>query len=127
MAAKKVFDFGKLGSRIPTEAKADLLSLVGTHSQLKQSLAKLSAGPSIDWAHYKNTITSPNVVAFAQKAYEGFEYPRPADLASEKISKQRQEALVEAKVGVGLRFFSLFSFRAWFSTGVHTHTNTHTR
>eukprot|EP01134_Creolimax_fragrantissima_P008338 CFRG8338T1 len=92
------FDFSAIGKRVGSELRGDVSRLAATHASLKDSLTKIAEQPAkIDWAFYKSHITTPGLVASAEKAYSAIQYPKPVDTKSGPLSSRRADMAKQAE------------------------------
>lgn len=100
-AGQKAFDWIKISSRVPQEARASFNSFRSRHEVNKANLAAYPEKPEpINWGYYRKTITVSGLVDKFEKAFSGVSIPYPKDSGSAEIESKKKE--IEAQVAVAI-------------------------
>ena len=86
---KRVFDWSRILSRVPTEARGDYLALRVKYESLQTQNTNLTEKPTlIDWTFYQSNVSKSAIVADFKKKYDQLKIPFPKDTESEKIEEK---------------------------------------
>ena len=86
---KRVFDWSRILSRVPPEARTDYLALRAKYESLQTQNTNLSERPTgIDWTFYQSNVSNSALVADFKKKYDQLKIPFPKDTSSDKIEQK---------------------------------------
>ena len=86
---KRVFDWLRILSRVPAEARGDYLALRAKHESLQTQNTNLTEKPiMIDWTFYQSNVSNSALVAQFKNKYEQLKIPFPKDTESENIEQK---------------------------------------
>lgn len=95
---QRVFDWVRIASRVPEEARMDFSAFRARHEACRASLSALSERPEpIDWAYYRRNISLPNLVDSFEQQFEAVSIPYPKDTVSAGLDMKQKEVEVEAQ------------------------------
>ena len=96
-AGQKVFDWSKLSSSVPQEARAELAAFRARHEAARTACMSLPETPEpINWQYYQKNISKANFVDSFKKQFEAVSIPYPKDTTTEEVNKQEKEFESEA-------------------------------
>ena len=94
---KRVFDWSRILARVPSEARADYLSLRAKYENLQTQNTNFAEKPTvIDWSFYQSNVSKSVLVADFKKQYDQLKIPFPKDTESGKIEQKKVEMEKEA-------------------------------
>ncbi|KAI6661951.1 ATP synthase, H+ transporting, mitochondrial F0 complex-like protein [Oopsacas minuta] len=94
---KRVFDWSRILSRVPKEARGDYMSLRAKYESLQTQNTNYTERPTtIDWSFYQTNVSKSAIVADFKKQFDQLKIQFPKDTESDKIEQKKVEMEKEA-------------------------------
>ena len=79
-------------ARVPSEARADYLSLRAKYENLQTQNTNFTDRPTaVDWSFYQSNVSKSVLVSDFKRQYEQLKIPFPKDTESDKIEQKKVE------------------------------------